>query len=384
MIDVLLVSPRLPADDPHYCGDHAYTHTLLQYPPPGVIYHHYEDLIAGGQIQRERFWQSASYYLTRWGILPPDMWTEALRSDFVPDILHIYGFSARVHFPRRIKYPSVVIGAGTGSYSDLKYYHSWPTWRMQLARRLKRWYLQVMEAHDSSLRPERAAHVVVWSDFSRRMHLAEGYVRPEQISVLPPGLPPLVVKSSITHSDSPITFLFVGRDFERKNGPLALEAFRRVHTEYPATRLLLIGQPRDGCTIEEPGVTHRQFVPRDELLREIYPQADMLLLPSRAEGFGLVIVEAMAMGIPSIAVNAWAMPEIIQHGVNGFLIQPDSLDDLIGYMRRFTADSDLRIVMKTQSEAIFHQRFSVQAHNQRLKLVYEDALRTVPAIMRKG
>jgi len=375
MMKVLLVSPRLPPGNSHYCGDYAYTDLLLSYPPPGVTYYHYEDLVANKRAKRSRFWQATSYYLTKCGFLPPDMWVESLISDFVPDIVHIYGFSARVSFPQAPRYPPVIIGAGTGSYSDLKYYHSWPARRIQRARKLKRWYLQTMNAHDSSLRPEKAAHILVWSDFSRQMHLQEGYVRPEKITVLPPGLPSSGQVSCKAERDA-ISFLFVGRDFERKNGPLVLEAFRRIHAEYPHTRLLLIGQPADGHIINESGVIHRDFVPRDELLRDIYPQADVLLLPSKAEGFGLVIVEAMAMGLPAIAVDAWAMLEIIQHGANGFLIQPDSLDDLVSAMRRLVMDSALLQAMKAKSLSVFKEHFSVDAHNQKLKTIYDQVLLT--------
>lgn len=372
MIKVLLVSPRLPPDNSYYCGDYAYTDLLLSYPPSEVTYYHYEDLIANRQAKRSRFWQATSYYLTKWGFLPPDMWVESLISDFTPDILHIYGFSARVSFSQMTRYPPVIIGAGTGSYSDLKYYHSWPASRIRRARRLKRWYLQMMAAHDSSLRPGKAAHILVWSEFSRQMHLQEGYVRPEKITVLPPGIP--YPQVSCRDQSDTITFLFVGRDFERKNGPLVLEAFRRIHTKYPHTRLLLIGQPADGHSINESGVIHREFVPRDELLRDIYPQADVLLLPSKAEGFGLVIVEAMAMGLPTIAVEAWAMPEIIQHGENGLLIQPDSLDDLASAMQRLVMDSALLQAMKTQSLSVFKERFSVDAHNRKLREIYDQVL----------
>lgn len=374
MIDVLLISPCLPSNDPNYYGDHAYTDTLLKYPPAGVNYHHYEHLIASGQIRRGRFWKTTSYYLKQWGILPPDIWVEALDSDFIPDILHIFGYSARVRFPDSTHYPPVILGVSTGSYSDLKYYHSWQPARIERARRLKRIYLQIMRAHDSSLQPQKAAHVLVWSDFSRQMHLQEDRVRSEKISVLPPGLPTIQTTMSSENKSNVITFLFVGRDFERKNGHMVLEAFRRIHTKYPNTRLLLIGQPRDSRLICEPGLEHHLFVTRGKLLHEIYPQADVLLLPSKAEGFGLVILEAMSMGMPAIAVDAWAMPEIIRNGENGFLIQPGSLDDLIKYMQIIAVNSNLRGLMKERSKSIFQKCFSIQAHNQKLESVYQRAL----------
>lgn len=374
MIDVLLVSPRLPPTDPRRSGDHTYTDLMLQYPPQGVQYHHYEDLIAAGHAHRIRSLHTLSYHLNRAGILPPDMWLETVATDFVPDIVHVYGFSAVVRLSHSTGKPPVILGAGTGSFSDLKYYHGWSESALLRARRLKRHYLRAIGAYDSSLCPERADHVLTWSSFSRSMHLEEGYVRPAQISVIYPGLPLPEMLSFCQRNADLVTFLFVGRDFERKNGQMVLEAFRVVHTVYPHTRLILISQPCDGHTIIEAGVHHRQFVPREELLLEVYPQADVLLLPSKAEGFGLTIVESMSFGLPAIAVNAWAMPEIIQDGDNGFLIRPDSREDLTERMLRLAADPELSANMRQRSLEIFGRSFSIETHNRQLLAIYGNAL----------
>lgn len=375
MIDVLLISPRLPHTDNRYCGDHAYTDTLLQHPPEGVRYHHYEDLLAAGQMRRIRPVQALNHYLTRWGMLPPDMWFEALGSDLMPNILHIYGFSAVVRVPKGSGPVPTILGSGTGSYSDLKYYLGWDERRIRWARWRKRQYLRLIGAYDSSLRPERADRVLVWSDFSQRMHLNEGYVRPEQIGVLYPGLPWRGQHRTVQGEGEGITFLFVGRDFERKNGSLVLEAFRQVRLQCPAAQLILLGMRTDGQTITERGVTHYQFLPRQELMEHVYPQADVLVLPSRAEGFGLVLLEAMSMGLVPVAVNAWAMPEIIRDGENGLLIRPDSLDDLVDCMTCLAANADSVMRMRLMSKQVFEQRFSVEVHNRQLAAVYEKVLR---------
>lgn len=374
MIEVLLVSPRLPANDTRRCGDHTYTDLMLQHPPPGVQYHHYEDLIAAGQARRIRALQALSYYLTRAGFLPPDMWFETIATDFVPDIVHIYGFSAVVKLPQQANKIPVILGASTGSYSDLKYYHGWSEPAIRRARWLKRQFLRAVGAYDSSLSLEHADHVLTWSDFSRKMHLEEGYAQPDQISVLYPGLPYIKTKSMRARPRDRVTFLFVGRDFERKNGGLVVDAFRTVHAAYPRTRLILIGRPRNEYVIVEDGIAHRHFVPREELLHDVFPQADFLLLPSQAEGFGLVIVEAMSLGIPAIAVDAWAMPEIIQDGDNGFLIQLDSVDDLADRMLRAAAQPALVSTMQQRALDVFRRKFSIVAHNRQLRAFYATAL----------
>lgn len=374
MIDVLLVSPRLTSSDQRRVGDHTYTDMLLAYPPDGVRYHHYEDLISQGQMRRIRSLQLLGHNLTRAGLLPPDMWAEYLTSDEQPDLVHIYGFSASVRLPVSRQHVPVVLGNGTCSVADLRYYLGWEEQRIKRARLVKRWYLRATRTHDSSLHPERAAHIVTWSNFSKQMHLDEGYVRPEQISTLYPGLPTQPEMAARKIAGDSVTFLFVGRDFERKNGALVLNAFRKVHATRPATRLLLVTHPTDGSAIVEPGVEHHRFVPHDELMRRIFPQADVLLLPSKAEGFGLVIVEAMSMGLAAIAVDAWSMPEIVIDGESGFLIRPDSLEDLTDAMTNFVARPGLATEMGRKGLVLFRARFSIEAHNRQLAAIYDRVL----------
>ena len=373
-ISVLLVSPRLAPGDSRYCGDHAYTDLLLNYPPPGVQYVHYEDLMAAGKARQIRERQLLTYNLRRVGLLPPDMWFESVVTAFRPDLVHIYGFSAVVRLLGQSGPVPVILGTSTGSYSDLKYYHQWGERRIRRARRIKRWYLKAVNAYDSSLSPESAAQVLTWSEFSRRMHLEEGYVPPDRVTTLPPGFPDLYAHSPHHVADGNVRFLFIGRDFERKNGPMVVEAFRRVRAIYPDARLTVIGQPADGRLLEEEGVDHRFYVPRAELISEVYPSADVLLLPSRAEGYGLVIVEAMSAGLPSIAVDAWAMPEIIVHGQTGYLIRPDSIDDLVEFMTAFAASPGLTSQMRDACLERFRSHYSVEAHNARLARIYAKAM----------
>lgn len=373
-IDVLLVSPRLPSADRRFCGDHAYTEALMHSPPAGVRYSHYEDLMATGQVAKLQHLYRLAPRLVRWGVLPPDLWAEYVTVRYRPDLIHIYGFSAVVRPIGAATPVPVVLGSGTGSYSDLRYYHGWGTARIRRARRAKRLFLRLVDAHDSSLRPEEARRVLVWSNFSRLMHLEEGYVKPGQIEVLYPGLPWRGGSHRVGSGSGAVTFLFVGLDFVRKNGQSVLNAFRTVRQSYPASRLVMVTTTPDGRPIQEPGVTHLPFVPRSELMNVVYPAADVLLLPSRAEGFGLVLLEAMSFGVPAIGVDAWAMPEVIQDGFNGFLIPPGDVQELAARMTLLAGDQERYYGLRHRAEALFRTRFSIDVHNQRLAAVYRAAL----------
>jgi glycosyltransferase involved in cell wall biosynthesis len=118
--------------------------------------------------------------------------------------------------------------------------------------------------------------------------------------------------------------LFVGRDFNRKGGHILLEAFQKVKKEIRSANLTLIG-PK----IENPpeGVRCLGFISKfckngiDSLLDE-YSKASIFVMPSLYEPFGIVFAEAMAHKLSCIGTSICAMPEIIENGVNGYIVPP--------------------------------------------------------------
>jgi glycosyltransferase involved in cell wall biosynthesis len=78
-----------------------------------------------------------------------------------------------------------------------------------------------------------------------------------------------------------------------------------------------------------------------EALRELYRQADAFVLPSRNESFGMVIVEAMACGLPVVANRQGGMTSLVADGETGFLVPVDDLDALVDALRRLLTDAEL-------------------------------------------
>lgn len=374
LINVLLISPKMPQSDPRFGGDHAYTEMLLTHPPEGVRYFFYEDLIAGGEIRTHRVLNALVPRLVQYGVLPPDVWAVFLVSNFVPDLIHVYGFSAHIAFPKRCGSPiPLILSQGTGGASDLLYYLGWNEDRARRARRVEALVLKLLRIYNSSLNPGHASRILVWSEFSRQMHLWDDITRPEQMEILRPGLVDPGI-SRVRSGQRGITFLFIGRDFARKNGHLVLEAFRRVRASNPHAYLHIIGNPPGNTMIVEDGIVHERFVTRRELYARVYPQADVLVLPSRAEGFGLVLLEAMSFGMPVIGIDAWAMPEVVNDEENGFLIPPNSVTALADRMSGLVNDADLLATMGQNSKRVFLERFSIDRHNRRLREIYLESL----------
>lgn len=133
--------------------------------------------------------------------------------------------------------------------------------------------------------------------------------------------------------------LFVGQmeaQTRHKGTTTLLEAFARVQTQRPA-HLLLAGRGEGVATVlqlaRRLGVADRVhalgFVP-DHRLPGLFAEADVVTLPSvgRAEGFGMVLLEAQASGTPVIACRTGGMPAALADGITGLLVEPADVDDL--------------------------------------------------------
>jgi glycosyltransferase involved in cell wall biosynthesis len=124
-------------------------------------------------------------------------------------------------------------------------------------------------------------------------------------------------------AEAPVVTL-VGELNERKQHRVVIEALPRVLEKFPGARVLFVGDGDDREALEkivrERGLQESiVFTGFRADVPEIMMGSDALLLPSRVEGFGYVLVEAMAAGIPCIASHASSIPEIVEDGVTGIL-----------------------------------------------------------------
>jgi len=131
----------------------------------------------------------------------------------------------------------------------------------------------------------------------------------------------------------PARFLFVGKDWRRKNGPMVLSAFRRVHDRFPTATLTLVS---DHPPIDAPGVRSEVIgtglssaESRDRLVR-LFESSTCFVMPSKLEPFGIAYLEAAAAGIPSIGTRVGGAATAVGDG--GVLVDPDDEDELVAAM----------------------------------------------------
>lgn len=102
---------------------------------------------------------------------------------------------------------------------------------------------------------------------------------------------------------------------------------------------------------------HVQFLGKQSRIREMLPQADVLLLPSSLESFGLVALEAMACGVVPVTTNVGGLPEVITHGVDGFLEGVGDIDSHAARVVEIISGSRVKGRMSAAARRTAESRF---------------------------
>lgn len=159
--------------------------------------------------------------------------------------------------------------------------------------------------------------------------------------------PEVMAKAESLRRSDTFTFCFVGRLVGDKGVNELVEAFDRLHREIPATRLLLVGPYENALDPLKPQTDERirkgdgiETVGSQKDPRPYYATSDALAFPSYREGMPNVVLEAGALGLPSIVTDINGSREIIRQGYNGVIIPPHDANALYQAMRDFTVNRD--------------------------------------------
>ena len=147
--------------------------------------------------------------------------------------------------------------------------------------------------------------------------------------------------------DDHIMIGMVGRLIEQKGMSYGLQAFSHIAGEHPNTHLVIVGDGnlREKLTSEANilGLNGRvHFLGWRHDAANLMLAFDIFLMPSLWEGFGLVLLEAMAAALPIVASRASAIPEIVVDGETGLLVSPQDVEGLAESLRSLVIDAPLR------------------------------------------
>ena len=156
---------------------------------------------------------------------------------------------------------------------------------------------------------------------------------------------PIQTTAYLQHSSQKV--LACGRLVHQKGFDLLLDAWKEVEQQHSDWELEIVG---DGCLrqeleqqIEDNSLQHVTISHFTNNIKEKYAEAGILVLSSRYEGLGLVLLEAESMSLPMVSFDCKSGPnEIIQHGYNGYLAEAENPHDLAEKLLAVMNDDDLR------------------------------------------
>ncbi len=213
------------------------------------------------------------------------------------------------------------------------------------------------------------------------------WLSPEKIRVVYNGIDPVPYMSPpqknirAEFGVSPTEFLvgFVGQLDERKGVFDLLEAFSALTAKQKKARLLLCGtgnlENKIRSFLEERHLGAQVILAgfRNDV-PEIMKAVDVLVLPSLWEGFGIVVVEAMAAGKPVIVTRASNLPEIVTDGREGFLVDPHAPEQIEAALEKLVENPGLRKKMGTTGQERVKKQFTLDRMIDELEAYFLELL----------
>jgi glycosyltransferase involved in cell wall biosynthesis len=378
-IRCLLMSPIAPPDPDN--GDAQFTRDLLANPPSEVEFVTYVDALAAGQIR----WAPSLRQLDTWRGSGRDSWVMAPRAGLhlvrragllLPDpirwvrvlapfdVVHVHCMPVR--FLGRV--PPIVASDSAGTFWHWTAARGMPSRRVHRLLGRERRVARALGYLHPSVRPERAARLLLFVDAGRALLERVG-ASTGGVLQCPPGVPlPAPGPGGDGH-----TLAFVGRDFKAKGGDIALEVLQDVRRSHPSTRLLVAGAAGPDPGLD--GVTWMGLRSREELYREVYAKADLFLYPTRVDCAPLVVMEALGHGVPVVAPNAFALPELVRDGITGTLFPSGEVASAAAAVRELLDDPGRLAAMRTAARRDFETRFTIERRNEILGRTYAEVAR---------
>jgi glycosyltransferase involved in cell wall biosynthesis len=176
-------------------------------------------------------------------------------------------------------------------------------------------------------------YIICNSKFTSNTLNEAGYLQ-EKIIVIPYGFP-AIQSPMIERTRRKTTFIFAGNQCLRKGIHLLYKAWIACNFDPSKAELIIVGKNQLPESIRQGLPASVRFIsniPHQEMM-ELYNLADVFVFPTLADGFGMVISEAMSKGIPVITTLNSGGPDIITHRKNGFLVEAGNIKALTGQMR---------------------------------------------------
>jgi glycosyltransferase involved in cell wall biosynthesis len=314
-------------------GEEVFIRDLVADPPSGVDYSLVIDPHESAPGARARQLTEIAFNRVLHPLLWPLPGLRAYDVDRTFDLVHVHVHPHHLRLRRDIP---VLMSVSNSYFHYIQDYLHWDTPRVEARYTRARRMYRSLGISNEMVAWKRLAGISVFSQFAKQVLVSRGVPR-DLVTVIPPGFPTPPISARMARGDE-FTFLFAGRHPHRKGADLVIDAIRRLRRAGAGVRAILVGDPSFLELAGEPGFQVQEKATRRQLMEELYPAADSFVMPSRAEGYGFTLVEAMSFGLPVISTTYGSIPEVIDHGVTGLLVAPGDGDALSEAMGTLAAD----------------------------------------------
>lgn len=171
----------------------------------------------------------------------------------------------------------------------------------------------------------------------------------------------------------------VGRLLPLKGHVYALTAFKQVLAKYQKTQLVIIGDGESRENLEqlsqELGIAEQvHFLGFQKNAMDYMAQSDVVLCPSKSEGFGIVIIEAFEVTTPVVAFDVPACNELIVNGKSGCLVQPFDTDELATTLIDLLEQPDKRVALAEQAHQRLKTMFTPEKMIEKTIAIYQKVI----------
>jgi colanic acid/amylovoran biosynthesis glycosyltransferase len=205
------------------------------------------------------------------------------------------------------------------------------------------------------------------------LHIIHCGVDPAQFAARQQPSANLSQSQGLADLSKPQRLLYVGRLAAAKGLPVLLDSLAALSANHPTLQLTVVGDGPDRAMLEAQaqtlGLAERvDFVgyQSPEGVRDYLQAADVFVMSSFAEGVPVVLMEAMMSGLPVVATQIAGVSELVEEGVNGFLVPPSNVKALSDRIATLLADSDLRHRLGQQGRAKVSQDFNIHTEAKKL------------------
>ncbi|MDJ0648921.1 MAG: glycosyltransferase family 4 protein [Xenococcaceae cyanobacterium MO_188.B19] len=229
---------------------------------------------------------------------------------------------------------------------------------------------------------KRAKFIICISNFARSQGMLFAPVEKwQQMHIIHCGVDPELFEL-VSHNRVGNRLLYVGRLAATKGLPILLESIAKLRISHPDLILTVVGDGSDRKFLEtmtkELDIEQNvKFVgyQSQTMVRQYMQQTDLFVLPSFAEGIPVVLMEALAAGVPVVTTQIAGISELVENGISGYLVPPGDMNSLTIKIEALLKDAELRQKFGVAGRAKVEQEFNIYSEGSRLYRIMSAAFK---------